>query len=771
MRKFFIPIITTFLFVILGFIFFFFFHFYHSKPKISGKISVEGLISDVRIATDEWGVPHVFAQNEKDLFFACGYVHASERMWQMDITRRAGFGQLSEIVGQDTLDRDRIIRNLGLKEAAVKDFEMMSSPMKELLYAYCAGINSWLDSRKFNWPPEFLILRYRPRPWNPLDSLIVKQLMSLLLCVDYPSEVVRGNLAERLGSQKALQILEKEVKKLPSVTEKGSLANWKKTFFSSGSNNWVVDGNRSETGMPLLANDPHLEISLPPIWYEIHLNCLSINAVGVSLPGVPLVIIGHNDSIAWGITNSAVDAQDLYMEKLNSSQDMYLEGDEWKPLRKKEELIRVKGQVNPERMEIDWTARGPIITPRIIEADTPFSLSWTIYEGGEAFEGFYLLNKAKTWPDFSEALKCFNSPSQNFVYADKEGNIGYYLSGRIPLRKEEAALFPFPGWLEEGKWQGFLEENKKPNLFNPEEGFIVTANNRIAPNDYPHYLSVDWDAPFRAERIKELLLQRKKHSVDSFQKIQNDIFSKKGELFFPFVKKIKANRGDLKKALDIIKNWDLLMTSGKEPAIYKVFMNKLAEEVFKDELGDDFQSFDILFRRKEAGLLRILADSGSLWFDKKDTDMIEKREDILKLSLERAYEWLDKEYGSPDNWDWMTLHSIRFEHALGRIPYFRFFNRGPFPVSGDAFTVRASYSPGFKTTYGASYRQIVDLSDWDKSICVLTSGQSGHFLSRYYDDQIPLWLVGQYHPMLFGNEKVKESTRDILILKPEKEKE
>lgn len=767
MKKFFAYFLLAFFFLILGFLVFFLVYFYHSAPETKGKVSLKGLKAEVKIIIDNWGLPHIFAQNEKDLFFACGYMQAQERMWQMDLTRRAGFGKLSEIFGKRTLEKDKVMRNLGLKEAAFKDYEKLSFRMKDLLLSYSNGVNSWINSRRFNWPPEFLLLRYRPQSWRPVDSLIVKEVMALLLCTDYQSEVIRAKLVKQLGAQKALEILEEGVK-IPSELKDASFSDWISTSNFQASNNWVLAGRRTQSGKPFLANDPHLEITLPPIWYEIHLKCPTIDVIGVSLPGVPSVIIGHNQSIAWGVTNSTADVQDLYIEKLNSSQDKYLDKDGWKPLKKKEEIIRIKGEKKPERMEIPWTCRGPIISPLIIKSQQPLSLRWTIYEGGKTLEAFYLLNKAQNWDQFVEALQLLDAPSQNFVYADRKGNIGYYLSGKIPLRKKEAALFPYPGWDELGEWQGFLNEGEKPTLYNPDEGFIITANNKIIPDDFPYYVSLEWDAPFRAERIKELLLQIEKHNIESLKRIQNDVFSKKAELFIPLLRKIDGRQGDLSQALRIFKHWNLEMTEGKAPALYEVFINVLHDEVFRDKLGKNFEKFNTFFRHKEAGLLRILDEPSSSWFDKKRTKAIETRDEIFRISLEKAYKWLEKKYGPPEKWDWMKIHSIHFNHPLGEAPFFWFFNRGSHPLDGDGFTVKASFSlpSGLKTTHGASYRQIIDLSNLENSICVLTSGQSGHFLSPFYDDQIPLWLNGNYHPMLFSLEDIEAEARGILWLKP-----
>ncbi|UCE40698.1 MAG: penicillin acylase family protein [Candidatus Aminicenantes bacterium] len=770
MKSFLKKIALVILLIILGFLLFFPGYFFFSKPKYKGSVSVQGLKEEVKIITDTWGVPHIYADTEKDLFFACGYIHANERMWQMDLTRRTGYGRLSELFGEALLERDRFVRVIGLKEAALMDYELLPPEIKDMLVAYSQGVNAWLDSRRWKWPPEFSLMRYRPEPWNPLDSLIIKQVMAMLLSTDFPSEAVRSNLIYRMGQERALQVLEEGVKPPSFETEKISLSMLLDIVYPQQTNNWILSGDRTISGKPLLANDPHLEINLPPVWYEMHLHCSSLNVMGVTIPGLPWVIIGHNDAIAWGLSNSTVDAQDLYIEKFNETKDMYWEKNGWVPLMRKEEVIQVKGRREPENLEVTWTKRGPVISPHIIESQNPISLKWTIHQGDRVFKAGYLLNKAQNWDDFAAALSLFDSPSQNFGYADKNNNIGYYLGGKIPLRTEEAALFPFPSWREGGDWQGYLEEDQKPNLYNPEEGLIVTANQNILPEDYPFYVSFDWDAPFRANRIKEFLLQKSKHSVSSLQSLQGDIYSQKGELIKPLIRNIAGAQGKLKQALNILQNWDLQMDSGNAPALYATFMNFFPEEIFRDELKEDFRSFDFFFRRKMAGVLRILSEPDSFWFDNKETPEIEKREDVIKSTLIRAYNRLDWLYGSPENWDWSKMNAIRYQHPLGRLFIFRFFNLGSHPSNGNAFTVKVNYLTSHKTSWSASYRQVIDLSDWDKSVCVISSGQSGHFLSRFYDNQVPLWLGGEYHPMVFSRDGVEKNASATLILKPPKGK-
>jgi len=578
-------------------------------------------------------------------------------------------------------------------------------------------------------------------------------------------------LIRKVGFNRALEILESDLGPVSPEEVSGlHLARFLLSSGSGGSNNWVVSGSRTESGLPLLANDPHLEITLPPIWYEMHLFSPGFNVVGVSFPGVPLIIIGHNADIAWGVTSSAADVQDIYAEKLNKTGDAYLEPEGWKPLRRSEEVIRVRGKKDPVRMEVLWTSRGPILSGAADTDGASFSLRWTIHEGGRILEAVYLLNKARDWQEFCRAMEFWDTPSQNIVYADIQGNIGYYLSGKIPLRKKSAAVFPAPGWEAENQWQGFLEEGKKPNVFNPESGFIITANNKIIPGDYPFYISCDFDLPFRVNRIEELISGQARHSVDSFRRIQNDVHSKRAELFLSYIRSLKPADEKAKKAQALLGAWSGEMKAGPEAALFAVFVDILCEEVFEDELGEEFEDFRRLFRRKQAGLFRLLSDPVSEWYDNTQTGGREDRDGIFCLSLKKAYEWLEKEQGSPEKWDWTRLHAITFSHALGQVPLFRFFNRGPFPLDGDSFCVRASFghdiAGNFATTHGASCRQIIDLSDFRNSVCVLSSGQSGHFLSRHYDDQMPLWLRGGYRPMLFHPDDVEANASAILVLKP-----
>ncbi|MCP2606257.1 penicillin acylase family protein, partial [Candidatus Aminicenantes bacterium AC-708-I09] len=644
----------------------------------------------------------------------------------------------------------------GLKVAAKKDLEKLSPHLKEIFSYYCKGVNAYLKKKKI-LPPEFIILRFKPEKWTILDSLVIKQIMDLTLSNNMDSEFLRMKLMEKFNIEEINEIM-------PSVPEAKFNFSFKfkieppshKLEFA-GSNNWVVSGELTKTGKPLLANDPHLAITIPSIWYQIHLNSPEMNVIGVSIPGTPMVVIGHNENIAWGVTYSYVDVQDLYLEKLDKKQRKYFFNGKWRNLEIHREEIKIKGEKKPKIIEVKWTHRGPIISPWILKSDKPVSLRWTIYDGGRTPRAIYLINKARNWKEFLKAVSLFDSPSLNFVYADRDGNIGYYLSGKIPIRRNHRGLFPVTGDTDKFEWIGYIEKDEKRIILNPPENFIVTANNKIIENSYPFFLGVDYLAPFRAKRIKELILTRKKHDLNSFKKIQLDLVLTRSRLFIPIIKNLKNLKGKAREAQKILENWDGSMEKGKEAALFQYFLRFLNENTFKDELKSLFSTFAKKTALRWAGILKIINKPNSKWFDDINTEEIEDRNKIIEKSLQQAYEYLENKFGQPENWDWAKIHKLQMEHALGAIPIFKFLNRGPYPMKNDSETVNATY---------VSYRQIIDLSNFDNSLWVNTSGESGHFLSKHYDDQIKLWLTGGYYRMLFTKKEIEKKAKAKLILKP-----
>lgn len=764
-------VLLALVFLILGAVIFSYITFHQSLPPTEGSIKVAGLQAEVTINWDRWGVPHLKAKNEQDLFFAVGYVQAQQRMWQMELLRRMAHGRLAEILGEVTLNQDMKARVLGLPVAIERDYEKMSEEMKQLAGAYARGVNAWLQQKKWNWPPEFMVLRTRPEPWRIEDSLSIKQVLALSLAADFTTEISRMKLIKRVGP-KALELMEPGIDFLPASEVKLDFLHlgwWRKDVLQ-GSNNWVVSGKLTQTGKPLLANDPHLMISVPPIWMEMGLECPGFKTRGVTIPGVPLIVIGHNDRIAWGVTNSYADVQDLFIEKIEWNNNTYFRKGIWKRLTFRTEVIKVRGQKNPEILEIPWTEEGPILTPFILTCELPVSLRWTIYEGDQSFEGLYLINKAKNWQEFCQGVRLFENPSQNFVYADVDGNIGYYLSGKIPLRKKEIGVYPYPGWKEDSQWQGYLKEEDKPNLFNPACGYIVTANSSIVPENYGHYISFDWLMPDRKIRIEELIKAQNEHSVESFINIQNDVFSRRAERVLQVLRQVQLTDPKAEEARKILVQWSGEIRNGLAPALYEVFWEKLEELTFSDDLEIDFQEISRYFRVKETGLERILDKPDSPWFDRLDTREKEDRNEIIKQALLAAIQELGKKVSrNRQKWDWAKMHSLKYQHMLGQNWFLNFFNCGEYPMIGDATTVRASFSTnGWKTTGGASCRLIFDLSDLDNSLAVITSGQSGHFLSPHYRDQISLYLNSLYHPLSFSDGAVWKVRDKVMKLVPEK---
>ncbi|MDI6844790.1 MAG: penicillin acylase family protein [Candidatus Saccharicenans sp.] len=748
--KYFIP---GLIFILPGAFLFVYIIFRSSIPVPGDTLSIPGLKAQVTVRWDKWGIPHIKAENEHDLFLAAGYIQARERLWQMELLRRLANGRLAEILGKPGLSYDLRSRTLGFPVAIERDYQKLPEEVKMLLAAFARGVNAWMESRRWNWPPEFIVLRFRPEPWKVEDTLSIKYVLAMSLAADLSSEIARMNII-KLSGRNGLELLEPGIDFPPDPEVRLDILSLSQVESPAvmGSNNWVISGELTESGKPLLANDPHLLISLPPIWMEIYLECPEYKVSGVTIPGVPLVVIGHNQHIAWGVTNSYVDVQDIYVEQVNWSEESYFRNGEWKPFKFRREVIKIRGQKDPYTINIRWVEEGPMINPFYLNCEMPISLRWTIYDGDRTVVGLYLINKARNREEFSRGIRLFENPSQNFVYADVEGNIGYYLSGKIPVRKKETAVYPYPGWRDDATWTGYLSEEEKPNLFNPPSGFIVTANSNLYPENYPHYLGFDWISSDRKERIEELIRARDKHSVESMISIQNDVHSRRAERVKKVLSGIQLGDPAAEEARKILIQWDGQVREGLAPAIFEVFWDELQRLTFEDDFHSYYRQIADYFRVKEAGLERILDNPDSRWFDIKGTIKIETRDELIEMALLRAQQFLKKKFGANrEKWDWAVLHRLSYRHLLGQKWFLGFFNAGSYPMIGDGTTVRASFSTaGFETAGGASCRLIIDFSDFDRSLSVITSGQSGHFLSRHYRDQISLYLNSLYHPRAFS---------------------
>jgi penicillin amidase len=764
-------------------------------PKVKGDISAPGLSAPVEIIRDKWGVPHIYAQDEHDLFFAQGYVHAQDRLWQMEFNRRIASGTLSAILGKATLNTDRFMRTLGLRRAAEKDWALVDGETRDAMLAYSDGVNAYIESHQNRLPLEFTILGTEPGPWTPVDTFAWGKVMSYFLCGNYDAELLRARLIAALGPEAAQQLMPPYPDDGPVIVPPEAMgyswlrdaqfleldaaafgADWPRTDW--GSNNWVVHGSRTATGMPLLADDMHLGLDMPSIWYENGLHGGRFNTVGYSFPGVPMVIVGHNERIAWGVTNLPADVQDFYIEKFDDpahpAQYEFL--GEWKDLEILYETIEVKDGP-PETLRVLNTHHGPIMNSVLgnLPHAEPLALQWTALEGTYLFKGVYQLNLATNWDEFRQALTSWDAPSQNFVYADVEGNIGYQSPGKIPVRAPgHQGSVPVPGWTGEYEWQGFIPFDELPRTFNPPAGFIATANNKVVTDDYPYHLASEWSAPYRAQRIVDLLAADDSITIEDMRNIHAQTYSLPAEALRPYLLAVEPGDDLQAEALDLVGQWDLYNEADRAGAsIYQVWYWFVVENTLRDELGDDLMDRYRAFSNTHVPMMiDLMAQAGNPWFDDVTTPEVETRDDIVRSSLADAVDWLRAGYGEdPGQWQWGQLHTKTFVHnplgqsGIGLLE--SLFNSDTIAARGDGFTVNAapySFGDPFAMGSGVSQRYIADLSDFGNSQAIHTTGQSGHLFHPHREDFISMWQNVEYHPMLFSRDGIEANAEGTLTL-------
>ncbi|MFW6115424.1 MAG: penicillin acylase family protein [Chloroflexota bacterium] len=776
-----------------------------SWPQVDGSARVDGLRAPVTVLRDSWGVPHIYASNAHDLFFTQGYVHAQDRFWQMEFWRRAGSGRLAEILGESALENDRFIRTIGWHRAAERELDMLDAETISVLESYADGVNAYISAHRGSLGLEFIVLGltgapFEPEPWTPLNTVTWGKVMAWDLSGNRSSELLRAHIAARLGTPAVDELVpaypEQDPVIVPHPLTEASLRAVSDAVVGPltlgtgeylGSNSWVLAGDRTDTGAPLLANDPHLGIQMPSIWYEIGLHCEPVgpdcpyDVVGASFASSHGVIIGHNAQIAWGVTNLGPDVQDLFIERLNPEDPhQYEYRGEWRDVEVIREEIRVAGREEPVLMDVRQTHHGPIIND--VGAGTeedwsfgwqPLALSWTGLQPGTLMRSILVLNRAANWEEFREALSYWDTPSQNFVYADVAGNIGYQAPGRIPVRASGDGTTPVPGWTGEYEWVDTIPYDDLPRAFNPPEGYIVTANNAVVGDEYPYLLTRDWTPGYRAGRIIELIEAQSSLSIDDVQGIQADNVSHWARRVLPFVTSITTDQPELAEAVALLYDWDgRAVRESPGAALFELFRLHLIDATFGDELGED-----LLGKARSSlmnALLTILPEPDSPWFDDVMTSRVETRDEILLRALEEAVQELSARQGSNmDNWRWGALHTASFENqSLGRCGIGlveALFNRGPYPIDGSMATVnQASYKldQPFSARTIASYRQIVDLGDLSRSVSMHTTGQSGHPFHRHYDDMIDPWRNVEYHPMLWDRTTVETQAEAVLILSP-----
>ncbi|MFQ6101502.1 MAG: penicillin acylase family protein [Anaerolineae bacterium] len=791
-------------------------------PKVDGTVrGVDGLQAEVTVIRDSWGIPHIYASNSHDLFFTQGYVHAQDRFWQMEFWRRIGSGRLSEILGDSALENDRFIRTLGWHRTAAEELKHLNAEDLAMLEAYAEGVNAYISTHRKRLGMEFTMLgltgvKFEPEPWTSLNTLTWAKVMAWDLGGNMDAELLRAHIAARLGTAAMEELMppypDDHPVIVPHPLAEATLEALPEAAFDSyafgtgddpsaslraglGSNNWVISGECTETGMPLLANDPHLGIQMPSIWYEIGLHCEPVgpdcpyNIDGASFASVPGVIIGHNDHIAWGVTNLGPDVQDLFIEKVNpENPNQYEYGGEWVDMDIVREEITVAGEEEPVVVFARITRHGPIINDVVGGTGEdwafgwqPLAFSWTALQPGTIVHSVLLLDQASNWEEFREALSYWDVPSQNFVYADVEGNIGYQAPGRIPIRASGDGSMPVPGWTDEYEWEGYIPFDELPRAFNPEEGYIVTANNAVVGPDYPHFISMDWDPGYRARRIVELIEADDSISLADIQTMQGNSSPIWAEDVLPHLLVLPAkvsgstavDERRLAEALEMLRAWNRRADRDSAgAALFEAFRMHLIDLTFGDELGE--QLLGKARSNVSVALVDLLEDDASLWFDDVATPKVETRDEVLLLALEKAVEELTETLGrNMDNWRWGDLHTATFENqSLGQSGISlieAIFNRGPFPVDGTIATVNNtgySLDDPYDVSVVPSYRQIVDLGNLSRSVSMHTTGQSGHPYHPHYDDMIDPWRNIEYHPMLWERADVEADAEGVLVLKP-----
>jgi penicillin amidase len=797
--------------VVFAVVFFFILSFFSlrlikkSLPQTEGEAALPALRDSVTVYRDAYGVPHIFARGEADLWRAAGYVAAQDRLWQMDFTRRALRGTLSEIFGPETLPQDKFLRVWGFHRLAQRLAPTLSPQSRAALSAYTEGVNAFISSYRDRLPVEFSLLGYKPQPWEIEDSIGFSRLMAFRLCQAWFFEAALGQVAEKFGAPMALELFPAALENTPMI-----ISDWPTSKMSAafenfialtqdtrmrlgmppgvlGSNNWVVHGSRTRRGKPILANDPHLGLTLPSVWYEMHLSTGAWEVAGQTFAGAPGVVLGHNRAIAWGFTNGMVDDLDFYQERLNPDNPKeYWNGEAWQPLHIISEQIAVKGEA-PVNFEIRSTERGPIVNDilKAVQDDTlALSIRWVGFvEPSDELRAILALNRAHSWPEFQEAMRHFKMPCQNVVYADTAGNIGYWACGAVPIRRDGQGYLPYRGWENRGDWVGMIPFEEMPHAFNPPQNFIATANNKMTGAKYPYYISNSWEPTSRIERITEMLASSTALDTSFFKTLQTDVVSKHALYVLPrllhWLNNDSASADTSfslreKQAMTLLQAWD-----GRESeesvgaALFNVWELEFLHATIKDEMGEAlFENYTQWSSLALRAVEYFAEHPQSPWFDDRATAAVENGPQIARRALDAALARLQERFGELiGEWQWGRMHRLTLAHPFGKQPPLEVvFNVGPLALGGSASTVsKAEYelSKPYDVTVGPSMRMIVDLASPHYSLSAIPGGQSGQPFSPHYKDQVELWRRGGYRLLAMSRQIVAAGSRSVLTLTPQ----
>jgi penicillin amidase len=760
-----------------------------SLPQTEGEIALQGLSAPVEVLRDARGFVTIRADDQLDAAFALGFAHAQDRIWQMDFWRRTASGRLSEVIGASTLGIDKFMRTLGLADYAAWNLEALSPETRLYLEAYAAGVNAYLERREGPLPPAFLILGYEPEPWRPVDSVLWGRLMALQLSDNWRDELRRAAAEIRLGPEKAADLWPRDGAHEPQTfgaLEEApgaelpylELARLAPAWLETGgaSNVWALSGAKSDNGAPILANDPHLELSAPGIWYLVRIEAPDQLLVGVTAPGVPFVLLGHNGRLAWGFSTTHSDTQDLFIERLaDDDPSRYLMPDGATELFEiREETIVIKDQ-EPLTLTVRQTRHGPVVSDLLEDQwestdDRVLALAWSALRPDDRTpEALYRLNRAVDWRAFRAALEDFHSPQQNIFYADRLGTIAFTAPARVPIRRAGDGRRPVPGWTGEFDWTGMVPFDQLPQSVDPPSGRFVNANNRIVEDGYPHLITADWPNDFRARRIAERLDQDPRHSVAAAEALQLDTLSGGARALLPRLLEMAEPSETTTEALDLLTGWDYHMDHERpEPLVFYAWMAALNEVLIADELGPAWREFQ---RANPAVLDQILADAPH-WCDDVTTPEVEEGcAEAVSRALEHAVAFATKrfEVAGVGSLRWGMAHKARFEHPVySRMPFVSDFTSFAVEAPGGDTTVNrggvrfASPEVLFENIHGAGLRAVYDLADLDRSRFMIATGQSGNPLSPYYGNMAGPWRDGVYITM--GSEPGDGT--DVLVLLP-----
>lgn len=768
-----------------------------AKTNLSGNITNSKLAYPVKINFDNSDIPHIEARSNNDAWFAIGYLHAQERAWQLEFNRRLASGSLSEILGESTIGIDRFIRTIGIRRAAQEQYELLPSKTKLALEAYSNGVNAGFSDLGWALPLEFFLTGSKPGFWTPIDSLSWSMMMALDLGDNWNKEFARLEMAASMTTERIWEIMppypgestptnvdfatlyknlgiyskddshNKSSSSGLSPSAEKKLLSWMPGGLDGiGSNNWVVDGQHSATGKPWLANDPHLGLTAPAVWYFAHIKTNDMNVMGATLPGMPTVVLGRTENLAWGFTNTSPDVQDLFIEAIDSKNpSLYKTPDGWSNFKVRRETILVKGKPSVNFL-VRETRHGPVISdayPRAAKLiDTQryaLALKWTALDANnQSIQAMFDMNKAQDLDSFKTAIRKNYAPMQNIVMADTSGTIRYEAAGVAPFRHKHAGLAgvaPAPGWEKQYDWGPYIKAEELPHEENPSKGWIATANQRVQTEDAPYQLTADWTFPFRQNRIEALLQKTSKHNFDSMKAIQSDTLSLGSVPLIPFLKSVQSSHPLAKPALNILANFNGDMAADSSAAlIFNAWADQLARRIFKPHLNS---LFDIEYGKRgfRPGLINVVTNKIEYWCDKPGTTEVETCEQANQEAFDAALTYLSNRYGkNPTKWRWDEAHTAISEHRpLSRAGIISHFFEIKRPVPGDGFTVNVGKTgfenpnEPFATYNAASLRAIYDFSDLDNSAFIYQAGQSGWAHSSRYRQFATDWAKNNYLPL------------------------